>query len=114
MPRNGSPLALRPGALGMTILRDARILLAVTGGIAAYKSADLASKLVQAGARVDVVLSQTARRFVGEATFQALTKRPVYGDVFEPWTESSFGHITLGHETDAFVVAPATAHAIAR
>lgn len=98
----------------MSILRDARILLAVTGGIAAYKSADLASKLVQAGARVDVLLSAGARHFVGPATFEALTKRPVRGDVFEPWTESSFGHITLGHETDLIVVSPATAHVIAK
>ncbi len=98
----------------MTVLRGARILLSVTGGIAAYKSADLASKLVQAGAVVDVILSQTARRFIGAATFEALTKRPVHGDVFEPWTESSWGHISLGHETDAIVVAPATAHTIAR
>jgi phosphopantothenoylcysteine decarboxylase / phosphopantothenate---cysteine ligase len=98
----------------MTVLRGARILLSVTGGIAAYKSADLASKLVQAGAVVDVILSQTARRFIGVATFEALTKRPVHGDVFEPWTETSWGHISLGHETDAIVVAPATAHTIAR
>jgi phosphopantothenoylcysteine decarboxylase/phosphopantothenate--cysteine ligase len=98
----------------MTVLRGARILLAVTGGIAAYKSADLASKLVQAGAVVDVTLSETARRFIGAATFEALTKRPVHGDVFEPWTETSFGHITLGHETDAVLVSPATAHTIAR
>ncbi|HKG27095.1 MAG TPA: bifunctional phosphopantothenoylcysteine decarboxylase/phosphopantothenate--cysteine ligase CoaBC, partial [Thermomicrobiales bacterium] len=98
----------------MTVLRDARILLAVTGGIAAYKAADLASKLVQAGAVVEAVLSETARQFVGAATFEALTKRPVHGDVFEPWTETSFGHITLGHEADAIVVAPATANTIAR
>lgn len=98
----------------MTVLRGARILLSVTGGIAAYKSADLASKLVQAGAVVDVVLSQTARQFIGAATFEALTKRPVHGDIFEPWTETSWGHISLGHETDLIVVAPATAHTIAR
>jgi phosphopantothenoylcysteine decarboxylase/phosphopantothenate--cysteine ligase len=98
----------------MTVLRGTRVLLAVTGGIAAYKSADLASKLVQAGAVVDVTLSETARRFVGPATFEALTKRPVHGDVFEPWTETSYGHITLGRETDAIIVSPATAHTIAR
>ncbi|MEA2596750.1 MAG: phosphopantothenoylcysteine decarboxylase / phosphopantothenate---cysteine ligase [Thermomicrobiales bacterium] len=98
----------------MTVLEGARLLLAVTGGIAAYKSADLASKLVQAGAVVDVVLSETARRFIGAATFEALTKRPVRGDVFEPWTETSYGHITLGHDADAIVVSPATAHTIAR
>jgi phosphopantothenoylcysteine decarboxylase / phosphopantothenate---cysteine ligase len=100
--------------MGMTVLRGARVLLAVTGGIAAYKAADLASKLVQAGARVDVLLTEAAQRFVGEATFQALTKRPVHTGVFEPWDESYFGHITLGHEADAIVVAPATAHVIAR
>lgn len=98
----------------MTVLHGARILLAVTGGIAAYKSADLASKLVQAGATIDVILSQSARRFIGPATFEALTKRPVHGDVFEAWTETSFGHITLGRETDAILVSPATAHTIAR
>jgi phosphopantothenoylcysteine decarboxylase/phosphopantothenate--cysteine ligase len=98
----------------MTVLSGARVLLAVTGGIAAYKSADLTSKLVQAGARVDVILSENARNFVGAATFEALTKRPVHGSVFEQWTESSFGHITLGHETDLIVVAPATANTIAK
>jgi phosphopantothenoylcysteine decarboxylase/phosphopantothenate--cysteine ligase len=98
----------------MTVLSGARILLAVTGGIAAYKSADLTSKLVQAGARVDVILSESARNFVGAATFEALTKRPVHGSVFEPWTESSFGHVSLGHETDLLVVAPATANTIAK
>lgn len=98
----------------MTVLRGARILLGVTGGIAAYKAADLTSKLVQSGATVDVILSDAARRFVGEAMFQALTKRPVYGEVFTEWTESFHGHISLGHEADAIVVAPATAQTIAR
>jgi phosphopantothenoylcysteine decarboxylase/phosphopantothenate--cysteine ligase len=98
----------------MTVLSGARILLAVTGGIAAYKSADLTSKLVQAGARVDVILSESARSFIGAATFEALTKRPVHGGVFESWTETSFGHITLGHEADLIVVAPATANTIAK
>ncbi|HEY8448257.1 MAG TPA: bifunctional phosphopantothenoylcysteine decarboxylase/phosphopantothenate--cysteine ligase CoaBC [Thermomicrobiales bacterium] len=95
-------------------LRESRILLGVTGGIAAYKAADLASKLVQAGARVDVIATRSALRLVGPATFEALTKRPVHVDVFESWTEDYFGHISLGHEADAFVVAPATAHTIAR
>jgi phosphopantothenoylcysteine decarboxylase/phosphopantothenate--cysteine ligase len=96
------------------LLSGARIVLGVTGGIAAYKAADLASKLVQAGAAVDVVMTEAATRLVGETTFQALTKRTVHTGVFEGWTETSFGHITLGHEADAIVVAPATAHSIAK
>jgi phosphopantothenoylcysteine decarboxylase/phosphopantothenate--cysteine ligase len=88
--------------------------LGVSGGIAAYKSADLASKLVQAGAIVDVIMTQAASRLVGPATFQALTKRPVHTDVFAPWTESWFGHISLGHDADAIVVVPATANTIAK
>lgn len=97
----------------MSVLRNARILLGVTGGIAVYKAADLASKFVQAGSHVDVIMTSAARKFVGEVTFEALTKRKVHVDVFEAWTEHYFGHITLGHEADAFVVAPATANVIA-
>jgi phosphopantothenoylcysteine decarboxylase/phosphopantothenate--cysteine ligase len=98
----------------VSVLTGSRIILGVTGGIAAYKAADLASKLVQTGATVDVVMTQAATRLVGTATFQALTKRPVHTDVFEPWTETWFGHISLGHEADAIVVAPATANTIAK
>ncbi len=98
----------------MSVLRNARILLGVTGGIAAYKAADLASKLVQAGSHVDVIMTEAARKFVGDVTFEALTKRKVHVDVFEPWTEEYFGHITLGHEADAFIIAPATANTIAQ
>ncbi|MER3437947.1 MAG: bifunctional 4'-phosphopantothenoylcysteine decarboxylase/phosphopantothenoylcysteine synthetase, partial [Chloroflexota bacterium] len=86
----------------------------MTGGIAAYKAADLASKLVQAGSHVDVLMTEAARKFMSEVTFEALTKRPVHVDVFEPWTEGYFGHITLGHEADALIIAPATANTIAQ
>lgn len=98
----------------MTVLRGAHIVLGVTGGIAAYKAADLTSKLVQSGATVDVILTESARQFIGEATFQALTQRPVYSEVFTPWSESFHGHISLGHDADAIVVIPATAQTIAR
>ena len=98
----------------MTVLEGSRIVLAVTGGIAAYKAADLASKLVQAGATVDTITTASARLFVGDATFQALTKRPVHGQTPETWTEDFFGHITLGHDADVILVAPATANSIAR
>jgi phosphopantothenoylcysteine decarboxylase / phosphopantothenate---cysteine ligase len=102
------------GLASLNVLNGMRIVLGVTGGIAAYKSADLASKLVQSGANVDVVMTQAATRLVGPATFQALTKRPVYADVFEPWTPEWHGHISLGHDADAVVIAPATANSIAK
>lgn len=98
----------------MSVLNGSRVVVGVTGGIAAYKAADFVSKLVQAGALVDVILTESAERFVGPVTFRALTKRAVYSTVFDPWTETSLGHITLGHEADAIVVIPATAQTIAR
>jgi phosphopantothenoylcysteine decarboxylase / phosphopantothenate---cysteine ligase len=105
---------LPEGVASLNVLNGSRIVLGVTGGIAAYKSADLASKLVQAGANVDVVMTEAATKLVGPATFQALTKRPVYADVFEPWTPEWHGHISLGHDADAVVIAPATANSIAK
>ncbi len=89
------------------------MLLGITGGVAAHKAVDLASKLVQQGARVDVVLTESARQFVGPAGLQAITRRPVHGSVFEPWTESYAGHVTLGEESDLIIIAPATANVIA-
>ncbi len=97
----------------MSILHGARVLLGITGGVAAHKSVDLASKLVQQGATVDVILTEAARQFVGPAGLQAITRRPVHGSVFEPWTETSAGHVSLGEETDLFIVAPATANTLA-
>jgi phosphopantothenoylcysteine decarboxylase/phosphopantothenate--cysteine ligase len=111
---DGPRVVHREGCQIVSVLSGSRIILGVTGGIAAYKAADLASKLVQTSATVDVIMTQAATRLVGTATFQALTKRPVYTDVFEPWTETWFGHISLGHEADAIVVAPATANTIAK
>lgn len=98
----------------MTLLSSARVVLAVGGGIAAYKAADLASRLVQAGATVDVVLTAGAQEFVRPLTFSALTRRPVHTDPFAPWTETAAGHVSLAHEADVFVVAPASANVIAR
>ncbi len=97
----------------MSILHGARVLLGITGGVAAHKSVDLASKLVQQGATVDVILTEAARQFVGPAGLQAITRRPVHGSVFEPWTETSAGHVSLGEETDLLIVAPATANTLA-
>lgn len=97
----------------MSILQGARVLLGITGGVAAHKAVDLANKLVQQGARVDVVLTESARQFVGPAGLQAITRRPVHGSVFESWTESYAGHVTLGEESDLIIIAPATANVIA-
>ncbi len=98
----------------MPILHDKRIVLGVTGGIAAYKAVDLASKLVQAGARVDVVMTAAATEFVTPLTFEAITKQRVHSGVFESWSEAEKGHISLAEEADILVVAPATANSIAR
>ena len=97
----------------MTILRGARILLGITGGVAAYKAVDLASKLVQHGAQVDAALTDSAREFIGPPSLNAITRRPVHGSVFQPWTADWAGHLSLGEESDLIIIAPATANAIA-
>ena len=94
------------------VLRGLRVLLGVTGGIAAYKSVYLLRLLTQAGADVQVVMTPAATRFVGPETFAALSHRPVHSDVFERTDEVL--HVRLAHEADIAVVAPATANVIAR
>jgi phosphopantothenoylcysteine decarboxylase/phosphopantothenate--cysteine ligase len=91
---------------------DRRILLGVTGGIAAYKSAWIARLLTQAGAAVDVVLTRSASEFIGPITFEALTGRPVYTALIAEG--HALDHIKLARAADALVVAPATADFIAR
>src|SRR5688500_18047255 len=95
-------------------LTGKRVLLGVTGGIAAYKSADLASTLAQLGAEVHVLMTASAQSFVGPSTFAALTLNPVHTDVLELWQGDFTGHISLGQSADAFIIAPATANSIAR
>ncbi|HET9132820.1 MAG TPA: bifunctional phosphopantothenoylcysteine decarboxylase/phosphopantothenate--cysteine ligase CoaBC, partial [Gemmatimonadales bacterium] len=92
--------------------RGRRVVLGVTGGIAAYKSVLLARELSLRGALVDVVLSRGAQAFVGVPTFEGVTHRPVRTSLWEPGT--ALEHITLGQEADVIIVAPATAHLIAR
>jgi phosphopantothenoylcysteine decarboxylase/phosphopantothenate--cysteine ligase len=96
------------------VLKDRRIVLGITGGIAAYKAADLASKLTQAGARVDVVMTAAATRFIAPLTFQAITGRPVYTDLWTPTPETALPHIALGEAADLVVIAPATADFLAK
>ncbi|MDE2860419.1 MAG: bifunctional phosphopantothenoylcysteine decarboxylase/phosphopantothenate--cysteine ligase CoaBC [Chloroflexota bacterium] len=95
-------------------LVDARVVLGVTGSIACYKAADLASKLTQAGALVDVILSHGASNFVTPLTFRSLTHRPVVTDLFDADSEQAVNHVAMAHDADVVLVAPATAHVIAR
>lgn len=91
------------------------IVLGVTGGIAAYKSADLCSKLVQAGYGVTVVLTAAAERFIGATTFEALTGRPVHRELFSPQEGFQQGeHIGLARRANLVVIAPASADFIAK
>ena len=95
-------------------LVDARVVLGVTGSIACYKAADLASKLMQEGARVDVVLTRGASNFVTPLTFRSLTHRPVITDLFDADSEQAVNHVAMAHEADVVLVAPATANVIAK
>jgi phosphopantothenoylcysteine decarboxylase / phosphopantothenate---cysteine ligase len=90
------------------------VVLAVTGSIAVYKMVELARRLVQAGATVQVVMTRSAAEFVTPLTFQALTYRPVEIDMFSMQDERSAGHVAMGRQADVVVVAPATAHVVAR
>lgn len=90
-------------------LKGREILLGVSGGIAAYKTAHLVSRLVQAGAGVSVVMTENATRFVGPLTFQTLTSRPVYTDLFAAPEGYQTKHVALADRAELVVVAPATA-----
>lgn len=93
-------------------LEGRRVLLGVTGGIAAYKAAYLARLLLDRGAEVQVIMTPAATRFIGLDSFAALTGRPVHSDVFE--RPEAVLHVRLARETDVAVVAPATGNALAR
>ncbi len=95
-------------------LRGRFVVLGVTGSIAAYKSIELARRLTQAGATVQVVMSRSATEFVRPLTFQALTYRPVEVEMFQIQDERAAGHIAMGRQADIVVVAPATAHVLAK
>jgi phosphopantothenoylcysteine decarboxylase/phosphopantothenate--cysteine ligase len=103
---------------GGTILSGKRIILGVTGSIAAYKAATLASRLTQAGVQVDVIMTEAAVRFITPLTFQALTGRPVYTSMWQTETGGGLGthiaHVGLAHQADLLLIAPATAQTIAR
>ncbi|MBN1161934.1 MAG: bifunctional phosphopantothenoylcysteine decarboxylase/phosphopantothenate--cysteine ligase CoaBC [Dehalococcoidales bacterium] len=96
------------------MLKNKTIVLGITGGIAAYKAVDLASKLTQAGARVEVVMTEAATKFVTPLTLRNITHRQVVTDMYETASEWSEEHIALAEAAAAVVIAPATANTIAR
>jgi phosphopantothenoylcysteine decarboxylase/phosphopantothenate--cysteine ligase len=98
----------------MSSLANKQILLGVTGGIAAYKSADLVRRLQDMGASVRVVMTRAAQEFITPLTFQALSGNPVHTELLDPEAEAAMGHIQLARWADLVLVAPASADFMAR
>ena len=103
------------GALPQTApLRDRRVLLCVCGGIAAYKAVELVRRLRDAGAEVQVAMTDGALQFVGAPSFQAVSGRPVRSALWDAAAEAAMGHIELARWADLVLVAPATANTLAK
>ena len=98
----------------MASLAEKHIVLGITGGIAAYKSAELVRRLLDQGAVVQVVMTEAAKAFIAPLTLQALSGRPVRDSLLDPSAESGMGHIEIARWADQIVVAPASADFIAR
>jgi phosphopantothenoylcysteine decarboxylase/phosphopantothenate--cysteine ligase len=96
------------------MLRDKTMVLGITGGIAAYKAAEIASQLTQAGAKVNAIMTKEAQHFISPVTFRALTGRPVVTEMFDLASEFSIEHVSLAKAADIVVIAPATANIIAK
>lgn len=95
-------------------LTGCEVLLAVTGGIACYKSADLVSKLVQRGAGVTVAMTEASEKFIAPLTFQALSGRQVYTSIWQRSDSHNIQHISLTEAADLMIIAPATANTMAK
>jgi phosphopantothenoylcysteine decarboxylase/phosphopantothenate--cysteine ligase len=96
------------------MLTDKTIVLGITGSIAAYKAADIASRLTKEGARVEVVMTEAATWFIAPLTLSSITGRGVVTDMFEPDSQRTIEHVALGEAADVVVIAPATASLIAK
>src|SRR5690625_953136 len=96
------------------MLKNKKVLLAVTGGIAVYKACDLTSKLTQAGAEVRVIMTESACEFVSPLTFQALSRNDVYFDTFDEKDPKKIAHIDLADWAEIAIIAPATANIISK
>ena len=90
------------------------VVLGISGGIAAYKAAELVRLLVKAGADVHCIMTDAAREFIGPLTLQTLTKNPVAISLFDLWDEREIGHISLASRAELFIIAPATANSIGK
>ena len=96
----------------ISLLKDKKILLGITGSIAAYKAVDLASQLTQTGALVNVIMTESAAQFVSPLAFRSVTGRPVHSDMWN--LDEHVRHVGLGETADLLVIAPATAHTLAK
>lgn len=96
------------------MLKGKTIILGITGGIAAYKSAELTRRLVEAGAEVHVMMTKSAREFITPLTLQTLSGHPVHTDLFNLTEEQEISHISLADKADVMVIAPATADILAK
>ena len=96
------------------MLKDKRVVLGVTGGIAAYKAVELLRLLNKAGADVHVIMTRSAQEFIAPLTFQTLSANPVHSELFNLIAEREIGHISLADRADLFVIAPATANVIGK
>jgi phosphopantothenoylcysteine decarboxylase/phosphopantothenate--cysteine ligase len=108
------PRTERPPRDPAFALTGANVVVGVGGGIAAYKAAELVRMLDKAGANVQVAMTSRAQKFVGPLTFQALTRKPVFTDLFSLTEEATIGHIALADRADLVIIAPASANVIAR
>src|SRR5436305_5704995 len=98
----------------LTMLLNKHIVVGICGGIACYKAVELVSHLQQAGALVDVILTEHAEEFVRPLTFSTMSHRPVYSNLWEPSGRAAESHIALAEEAEILVVVPATANTIAK
>jgi len=96
------------------VLLNRHVLVGICGGIASYKAIELVSRLQQAGALVDVIMSERAEEFVRPLTFSTMSHRPVYSDLWEPSGRAAETHIALGEAAEALVIVPATANTLAK
>jgi len=95
-------------------LQSKKILVGITGGIAAYKACTLVNTLIREGAEVRVMMTDSAKRFVTSLTFQALTNHHVYDDLWSPVNQNTVEHISLSHWADMIIIAPVTANTVAK
>ena len=114
MQNTTQPRFLNDPIMSLKPLENKRIVLGVTGSIAAYKAADLASKLAQAGAVVETILTPAATQFITPLAFQSVTGQGAYTDAALWGAQAHVLHVGLGHTADLFIIAPATAHTMAK